>query len=118
MSEWSAPVVLPPAWRMTDRTEDGAAYRRKGGLVVVISCDKEEDGRMWVHFSMSHKTRVPTWEELRDAKEIFLGDRYAYLVFPPKRFYVNICERALHLFACLEGEGKRLPEFTRGTGSL
>lgn len=118
MSEWSPPEVLPPVWRMADKTIDGAAYRRKGGLTAIISCATEEDGREWIHFSIAHKTRMPTWNELRDAKEIFLGDRYAYIVFPPKKYYVNLHPHALHLFTCREGDGKRLPEFSRQTGSL
>jgi len=116
VSEWSPPVVLPPAWKCVEIREDGAAYRRKGGLSAIISCDVELDGKEWVHLSVSHRNRLPSWNELHDGKEIFLGDTYAYLIFPPKKFYINIHPYALHVFTCRNGP--QLPEFSRGSGLL
>lgn len=96
---------------------DGAAYSclpRKLG--VILSASLEQDGKRWVHLSLSHRHRVPTWGELRATKEAFLGDVYAVTVLPPQRVYINIHPNVLHLFHCLDGHP--LPEFSRGMGSL
>jgi hypothetical protein len=41
--------------------------------VIVGYADYPEDGRRWLHFSMSAEGRLPTWDELVEAKEAFLG---------------------------------------------
>lgn len=116
---WDAPRVLPPAWVEVERDVTGAKYRSKErNLVAIVSCGQERDGRWWMHLSVSHKNRTPTWQELAWCKEVFFGDREAYQVLPPKERYVNIHPNVLHLFALLESGATALPDFTRGTGSL
>lgn len=116
---WKPPVVLPPHWTIVVMEEDGAKYTsRRLGLGAILSCAKELDGRAWLHLSVSHRDRIPTWLELRDCKELFLGDREAYSVLPPKRRYVNIHPHVLHLFALLDQGATALPDFTHGSGSL
>jgi hypothetical protein len=115
---WLPPTVLPPQWRLVQRGEDGASYDcRARRLGVIVSCAEELDGRQWIHLSVSHRARIPTWEELVDCKEIFLGQREAYQVLPPRERWVNIHPRVLHLFALHDG-GTVLPDFTQGSGSL
>jgi hypothetical protein len=67
---------------------------------------------------VSHRNRVPSWRELVSVKELFLGDREAYKVLPPKSRYVNIHPNVLHVFALLDEHASALPDFTRGTGGL
>jgi hypothetical protein len=113
---WEPPAA-PRGWYVDDRRLDGARYycpSRK--LIAIVSISVESDGRRWLHMSLSHWNRVPTWGELRDAKQLFLGDVYAYQVLPPKSQYVNINPKVLHLWHCLDGAP--LPEFSRGSGSL
>lgn len=115
---WSPPAVLPPFWELVSRAEDGAAYRNdQAGLAAIITCSKELDGRFWIHLSLSHRARLPRWAELVEAKELFLGNREAYQVIPPRERYVNIHPNVLHLWAPLDG-APPLPDFTRGTGSI
>jgi hypothetical protein len=115
---WEAPTVLPPAWECIERLVDGAKYRAKSrGLVAIISASFEDDGGPWLHLSVSARGRVPTWQELTWCKEVFLGDREAYQVIPPRSRYVNINPHVLHLFAQLDGASV-LPDFTKATGSL
>lgn len=117
-AEWSPPTVLPPAWELIIRSPDGAKYMSELlNLAAIISCRIEADGRPWIHLSVSHRVRVPSWREMRECKELFLGDREAYSVLPPKARYVNIHPNVLHLFALLDG-APALPDFTSGTGSL
>lgn len=110
-------LIDPPDWRVVDRSEDGAAYR-KGDLAVIVSVATEADGRDWKHVSVSRRdAATPSWDELRRVKEAFVGDAYAVSVLPPRRFYVNIHPGVLHLFSPF-GWDWPLPEFSRGTGSL
>lgn len=111
-------VRVPLFWGRGESTPFGLRYQHTlAPLVVMLTASTEQDGREWVHFSMSHRDRIPTWEELTAAKGHFLGDVYAYQVLPPKVKYVNINPKVLHLFHCLTGEPP-LPDFTRGTSSL
>lgn len=87
-------------------------------LTAILSCNIEQDGRAWLHLSMSHHERIPTWKEQRVMKEQFLGDREAYSILPPRARYVNIHNNVLHLFALLDETQSALPDFTGGSGSL
>jgi hypothetical protein len=114
---WEPPTVLPPSWEILDRRNDGARYHsRMQSLVAIASVAREQDGKPWLHMSLSHANRMPKWRELREAKEIFIGDRECYMVFPTLDRHVNIHPHVLHLFACLEGPA--LPDFTKGTACL
>lgn len=118
--EWSAPVVLPPHWAL-DVVDvlGGARYKSYSrSLVAILTCSYEQDGRAWLHLSLSHRARLPLWQEVREAKEVFLGEREAYQVLPPPSRYVNLRPNVLHLFALLDKDKVALPDFTRGTRSL
>lgn len=107
---------LPPTpngWALVQRTADGGMYRRLlTGQTVILSWSREDDGRVWAHLSTSMGYRIPRWEELRDAKEAFLGDVKAIQVLPDRAHYVNLNPHVLHLFACEDGDP--LPEFSWG----
>lgn len=112
---WQPPKVLPGYWCLAHVTHDGASYRRRGGQTCIVSA-AVHDGKRWVHMSLCGRGRVPSWRELVEAKELFLGDVYAVQVLPPSELYINIHPHVLHLFHCLDGHP--LPDFTEGTGSL
>lgn len=114
---WSPPPA-PKGWIQRQVDEGlGASYVEPNRrLVAILSCTIENDGRAWMHFSVSHRERIPSWGELRVAKELFLGDREAYQVLPPKARYVSIHPHVLNLYALLDGVA--LPDFTRGTGGI
>lgn len=118
---WEAPRVLPTDWREVSRDPSGGAkyVNVARSLVAIFSCAIEADGRAWLHLSVSHRTRIPTHGEMRTVKELFLGDRYAYAVWPPARYYVNLHQNVLHVFALLDEKAEQpLPDFTGGTGSI
>jgi len=116
---WEAPRVLPPQWREVDRNpEGGVTMYQSHHIRVILSCSIEADERAWLHMSISTRDRIPNWNELAHAKRVFLGDREAYQVIPPKARYVNINEKVLHLFALLDENATALPDFTRSTGSI
>jgi hypothetical protein len=118
--DWSPTEVLPPGWKVDSLAVDGAFYRHSGlGLIAALSCSTELDGRVWLHVSVSRRSRIPSWDDISLVKEIFLGDREAVIVMPPRARYVNIHPFVLHAFALRDpGEMIGLPDFTRGTGSL
>ena len=113
-----APAIMPPGWVIVEHTRDGYKARNTGlHLAVIVSDAVEQDGRRWRHFSVSHRHRLPSWDELVRTKEWFLGvDSRALQVLPPRREWVNINPRVLHLFVCLDSEV--VPDFTQGSGSL
>lgn len=76
------------------------------------------DGKRWLHFSMSGEDRLPTWDELVETKEAFLGTEVkAIQVIPPRSQYVNLNPYVLHLWVAVNGDDG-LPDFTRGGDSL
>lgn len=118
---WRAPQVLLPEWCELDRDDHGGAryINAQRRLMAIVSCSVEADKRAWLHLSVSRtaKDRLPSHGEMRLCKELFLGDREAYAVWPPKARYVNLVE-VLHLFALLDDKSAALPDFTGGTGSI
>jgi hypothetical protein len=103
---------VPPGWRVIEKRADGVSYRVPGGRFVIASINVEGDGKRWVHLSMSHKSRMPTWPELVEMRDALLGgDVEAYQVCPPASRYVNLHERVLHLWACIDAPDGVLPRF-------
>lgn len=107
-------------WRRVQRGGDGDAWlgRVRGQPIQVLwSVAEEEDGQVWLHVSASHRSRIPTWEEMAAVKEFMVGsDRWAAQLHPPETDYVNIHGRVLHLWSPLSHWP--LPDFTRGTESV
>lgn len=114
---YQVPTVLPPGWRQTEsHSPYMARYRRKGGLLVLLSAEQKPGDQLWLHVSASRPSGMPTWSDLREVKDVFIGDRYAYQVLPNQAHYVNMHPNVLHLFACIRGgpkDGRMLPEFSR-----
>lgn len=116
------PKSLPSAWKRLPPLHthpDGAqdrsllAYGHASGLKVLFSAGLHE-GRWWAHVSVSMPNRLPTWDEFRTVKLLFLGpNRKAIQVRPKARDYVNIHPYVLHLWSCLEPDGGGLPDFGR-----
>ena len=58
------------------------------------------EGWWWDHLSISHKDRLPTWDELVAAKEAFFGtEREAIQFIPRRNEYVNLHKNCLHIWA-------------------
>lgn len=115
---WSVlPNVLPPEWHRIAKGDDGGAFERHDGLRVIASMCRESDGRRWVHVSASRERRLPSWRDLRDVKNLFLGrERLAIQVLPNESDYYNLHPFCLHLWCCLDGPPV-VPDF-RKDGAL
>lgn len=107
-------VPYPPEnWHQIGWWGDGHAFVHKNGLKLLIDCELKADNRRWVHISVSRKNWNPSHDDLVMVKRDFIGDRYAYSIFPVKEVYVNLHTHCLHLWALAEGEdGRVLPEFS------
>jgi hypothetical protein len=108
------PRVLPSDWRFLQPFGDGYAVQNLNGLRVLASSAPFEDGREWLHVSMSRKDRLPSYDDMKHVKAVFVGnDRYAIQVFPPASQHVNIHQFCLHLWCPLTGS-LPFPEFGAG----
>ena len=74
--------------------EPGSRAFRLGGCRVIVS--KQRAG--W-HLSISRPGRLPSWEEVRDARYALVPDEATMaLLLPPSSEYVNVHEYCLQLY--------------------
>jgi hypothetical protein len=110
------PTVLPVGWRRVRQSL--FAYRwpdSERGLSVVLSVERCDDKKRWLHVSVASPTRMPSYRELCDVKRIFMGPQSkAIEVFAPESEHVNIHPNCRHLWSCLDGDV--LPDFRREGG--
>ncbi len=98
----------------------GIYYRKvkgRGTLKVMCSAMLEDDGRLWLHVSLSRSTGLPIYKDMSLVKDTFIGEhRRAIQVFPPKDEYVSLYP-VLHLWALAdENEDMGLPDFRKDGG--
>ena len=108
--------ALPIARIMGEAAAEYMAGWEFNGLIILASAGEYDDGKEWLHVSVSRKSRLPTYEELIRIKRDFIGDaKKAVFVLPEKEKHVNIHNYCLHLFYSAENP---LPDFTGGSGSI
>lgn len=117
---------IRPSWRLIDKPategEDSCHIFVRGSIQVLWSVRHETDGNVWIHVSLcgrtgEHAFYLPTYEDVKRVKHDFLGDAWAYQVFPDERNYINQNPYVLHLWARLDGT-PALPDFTHGLGVI
>ncbi len=100
----------PRDWRAIPY-EAGEMFFGRGGLRVIRTVnDCSDDGRVWLHVSFSRENQLPSYEDTKLVREVFVGRHESYQVSPPPERHVNIHPYCLHLWACLEGPV--LPDFS------
>lgn len=76
-------------------------YTSDTGLRILHAVEETEHG-MLRHVSVSHPTRLPSWEEMRDLKYALFGDdEDAVMILPRRRGgprYVNLHKFCFHLW--------------------
>jgi hypothetical protein len=109
----------PGGWDLKAADDGGEMWWHESSATSVIwSAQREKDGRVWLHASMAHPDRIPTWDELKILKAwLVTDDRYAYQVLPPASRYVNVHPHVLHLWAVIDGP-EPLPDFVREGGQI
>lgn len=108
-------LALPGSWEDHGRFGPGGhMYRRRDDLAVIETKFRWDDGREWLHVSMSYGDHLPSYEDMATVKRLFCGpDRRALQVFPAARQHINIHEYTLHLWCCISPAGDGLPDFGR-----
>ena len=82
-----------------------ALYNPETEVKIYQSLDTLSDGVLYLHLSISHPTRYPTWEELLEAKDMFSGAEDEMVqVLPRKSEYVNVHPNCFHLYMRLDGK--------------
>lgn len=116
LPDW-LPEILPMGWEELPTTvgrQWGRIYRRHRTLGVILSAAQYNDGKRWLHVSVSRSNgEIPAWAIMGEVKDLFIGpERTAIQVHPPQAKYVNIHKGVLHLWHCLDGDVT--PDFTAG----
>lgn len=107
---WFAPVPFgDDGWIFQSRDQ-------KRSLIATCA-DYPDDPTNWIHASLTGIDGVPTYGELKMVHQAIWGNGWAYQVFAPPKFHVNIHSRALHLFGRADGK-PALPDFTMGRGII
>ncbi len=109
----------PHTWRRVNAGGDGDMWATlDNALKVIWSISIEQDGRLWMHVSVSRPDRLPSYNDMKRVKHLFIGDeRNAYSVWAADPAHVNLHSRCLHLWCVLDGADP-LPDFSRGGGSI
>ena len=106
-----------PGWVEVERREDGAKYWHATSRMTAILSGFTVEDKKWLHLSVAHTHKVPSYADLAKAKRYFLGeDKLAAQVFARDSDHVNINEYCLHLWVCLDEDC--LPDFTFGGRSI
>lgn len=64
---------------------------------------EHHNGQDWLHVSVSRRSRLPSYDDLKKIKHDFIGDdRAAYQAFPKASEHVNLHEFCLHLWSPTE----------------
>lgn len=88
-----------------------------------LAAIRSRDEGRW-HLSVSHETRIPTWEEIGKARDDLLPeDIWLMVPHPPRSVWFNLNERVLHLWefrdptlqAIFQEEGERAQRGGFGT---
>ena len=117
---------IKPSWPLFEKPEhpgEDACYAfHRGSIQVLWSMRRELDGEVWIHVSLCGRTGakaffLPSYEDVQRVKHDFLGENWAYQVFPDERHYVNQHPSVLHLWARMDGS-PALPDFTHGLGTI
>jgi hypothetical protein len=71
-----------------------------GRLRVLVGREPVKLGsKMGWHLSISHTSRIPTWDEIKEARYKFCPDEARMaMILPPKAEYVNLHPTTMHLY--------------------
>ncbi len=100
MSEPHLRRPIPGDWNQASFNGWRFWFIHKGGLRAMLSTDTLDNGSTWLHLSISHENRLPTWDELKMAKDAFIGRNHeAVQVLPKDEDFVNLHKFCLHLWS-------------------
>ncbi len=104
---WRQPLPFGPA--------GFTLYYRRMRLGVIVTQAAYDDVE-WIHASIAHDDRDPSYAELVALHQAVFGpDRFAFQVFAPRSVHVNIHAHALHLWGRADGQTVLPPFGAEGT---
>jgi hypothetical protein len=75
-------------------------WTHQNGLRVAATSDQCDDGSWWLHISVSRADRLPSWDDLKFAKDAFIGRNHeAIQILPKDTEFVNLMPTCLHLWS-------------------
>lgn len=110
------PRVIPASWGVhevipitgTFETVPGWRWRWRGAgrrLSVIMSVEDYRDGGIWWHVSLAHPHRNPTWNEIVEVKETFIGPEVPVMhLIPPRSRWLDCGTNTFHLWHRLDGD--------------
>lgn len=107
---WAAPIPYgPDGWHYEHKTERGRIF---------LTCsDLPGFAKDVIHASISFNDRMPSYEDMVHLHECVWPDGYAYELFVPPSFHVNIAEHARHLWGYRDGS-PMIPELSLDISDL
>jgi hypothetical protein len=104
-------LILPEDWQELIPISIGQRRYMKDNEMYVLVSEELRDDEWWRHVSFSRRDRLPSWEDLREVKDIFIGkEKIAVQVLPRKSEYVNIAPYVLNIYHRLD-DISPLPDF-------
>lgn len=104
-ADWSPPKEFGP----TGWCYDG--LREPLRILVSEGPAPDDQSGVWLHASISHRDRIPTYDELVLLHHAVWGaSGWAYQVFAPAVDHINIHPNVLHLWGRTDGRAE-LPNF-------
>lgn len=91
-------IKIPECFSCDKDMELVGAFRTGSGCVALFTKDNTPKWGPLKHVSISHQSRYPTWEEIREIKDALFGDIDVMMVLPKKADYVNIHKNCFHLW--------------------
>ena len=111
------PNSVPEGWICDESPMYGQWFFRKDGLKAHASLRREADGKRWLHVSLSYSDKMPTYEDMKEVKTLFIGPKQvAYQLFVDDDKHVSWHDYCLHLWHCVDGPVT--PDFSRGLGMV
>lgn len=111
-------VAPPPPLLKVYPPERVRAFESVMHLRVFMSLDDfrpiKSTGGVWLHASCSYARQLPRWRDLKEVHELFMQDRPAVQMMPPKRYWLNAHPYTLHLWSRLDAD--TIPEIIWKTG--
>jgi hypothetical protein len=107
------PRKMGGQWSIKRKLEDGAVYDKNimtGNMYVIFYGRFDDQGRRWLTVMASFQatltsSRAPTWDEMRELKNLFFGAERAECIIPvlPISKSMGIAPAVLHMWRCLDG---------------
>lgn len=109
-------LTIPAGWEVVKiQSRILIHLRASDGLAALVSAARMDDGKVWIHGSVSRQNKMPDYQDMVRLKNLAFGpNRYAAQVMVPESKHVNIHNYCLHLWGPLYANEWPMPEFSKG----